>query len=73
GNGPTLVDTGVCGMMTAALTPPISVLTMGSGDSSGNLNYSVPVPSSASGRTVHFQALDFASCTLSNGVTRTVF
>lgn len=72
GNGPTLVDTGVCGMMTAALTPPISVLTLGTGDSSGNLNYSVPVPSSASGRTVHFQALDFASCTLSNGVTRTV-
>lgn len=72
GNGPTLVNTGSCGMMTANLTPPIEVLTMGIGDSAGTLTYSVTVPSSASGRTVHFQSLDFGSCTLSNGVTRTV-
>lgn len=72
GNGPVMVDAGPCGMIMANLTPPIEVLTMNTADSSGNLSYSVTVPSSASGRTVHFQSLDFGSCTLSNGVTRTV-
>ena len=72
GNGPALVNTGSCGLMSVDLTPPIGVLTMQVADANGDISLSATVPASVSGRTAHFQALDFGSCTLSNGVTQTI-
>lgn len=72
GNTPTLVNTGVCGPLVVNLVPPIQVLTTGAADASGAFSYSLMIPANASGVTVHFQALDFSSCSLSNGVTTTV-
>lgn len=72
GNTPTLVNAGACGVLMVDLAPPIQVLTTLPADMSGNLNFSVTIPANATGTTVHFQALDFGSCELSNGVTTTV-
>ncbi|MDA0667023.1 MAG: hypothetical protein O3A95_02985 [Planctomycetota bacterium] len=72
GNTPTLVNTGACGVLLVDLAPPIQVLTVLPADSNGDLNFPVTIPANASGVTVHFQALDFSSCELSNGVTTTV-
>lgn len=69
GNGPTFMNTGACGFMDVALTPPIGVLAILAADINGDIGYAVTVPAGASGLTAHFQALDFGSCTLSNGVT----
>ncbi len=72
GNGPALVDTGLCGMMTVDLSPPLRVLTLGSAGSDGSLSFTGAVPAGATGAVVHLQALDAGSCTISNGVTRVV-
>jgi hypothetical protein len=72
GNGPTLMNTGPCGMMLVDLTPPVSVLPFLVADINGDASISSIVPAGASGITLYFQALDFSSCTLSNAVTTVV-
>jgi hypothetical protein len=66
------VPAGSCGTLTVALSLPIRVLALGAANASGDFSVGGNVPGGLSGRTVHAQALDFATCTLSNGVTAPV-
>ncbi|MAW60759.1 MAG: hypothetical protein CMJ94_07985 [Planctomycetes bacterium] len=72
GPGPTSLNTGVCGTLSVDLSAPVKVLALGTNDANGDFSYSGNVPPSASGVRVWFQALDFASCTLSNGVATVI-
>lgn len=72
GGGPTTVPVGPCGLLTAELSPPFSVLPPQAADPGGFMTLLVNVPGGAVGRTVWFQGLDLASCTLTNGVMAVV-
>lgn len=72
GTGPTTVNAGPCGNISVDLSAPVQVLAVNSADSSGNFYYTGNVPPTASGATVHLQALDLSTCALSNVVSRTI-
>lgn len=63
GGGPYNTPFGV-----ASLTPPVTILTSMSADSTGHASLSVTVPASLQGRSVWFQALDRTATVFSNGV-----
>jgi hypothetical protein len=71
GPGPVTVNTGACGLMTVDLNFPINVLGFYTA-TGGNVDVSVNLPPGAVGRTVWLQALDVATCELSNGLAETV-
>jgi hypothetical protein len=71
GAGPTNAFTGPCGFMMVDLSAPIQVI--GTFSAIGTtLNMNLSIPAGASGLSVWMQALDFGSCTLSNGVALTI-
>ena len=71
GGGPTSVNAGSCGFLTVDMSLPFTVL--GTFTAVGTtVTVNQPIPGSASGVSVWFQALDFGSCALSNGVAATV-
>jgi len=72
GNQVTQINVGGCGLLDVSLQYPIQLVVSGSADSNGEFSYQAPIPPPATGRTIYFQALDFASCTLSNAVTTVV-
>ena len=47
---------------------PITTLVTGTNDPNGEFVFSASIPASAAGTAIWLQALDLASCTLSNGV-----
>ncbi|MHC4824635.1 MAG: hypothetical protein ACYTEP_11560 [Planctomycetota bacterium] len=72
GTGPTVINTAFCGPLTLDLSPPISALFVLTADAAGDLSITTTIPAGASGVTVHFQAVDVGSCSVSNGVSTTV-
>lgn len=72
GPGPSNINTGVCGVMAVDLSAPISVLALGVNDANGDFSFTGNVPPNAAGVRIWFQALDFSSCTLSNGVATVI-
>lgn len=72
GAGPTNLGTGVCGVLSVSLSAPITTLVIGNADGNGDFGFSGLVPPSASGTNIWFQALDVATCTLSNGVATVI-
>lgn len=66
GQGPTNLFAGPCGMISAELTAPVTVLATVFSDSLGNAPIPVNVPPRTQGITVYMQALDISTCTLSN-------
>lgn len=72
GPGPSSINTGVCGVMSVDLSLPVRTLILGANDGNGDFGYSATVPAGAAGVRIWFQALDFSSCTLSNGVATSI-
>ncbi len=52
----------------ALLTPPVSLVSSLSADSTGHASLAVTVPASMLGRTIWFQALDNTAVKFTNGV-----
>lgn len=72
GPGPTSINTGVCGFLSVDLSAPVNVLVLGANDGNGDFSFTGNVPPNATGTRIWFQALDFSSCTLSNGVATAI-
>ncbi len=72
GTGPTMIDTGSCGVVPFSLTTPIFVLALEQAKANGKLSVTGQVPPNAAGTVLYFHAFDFGSCTASNVVTATV-
>ncbi|MCP4092265.1 MAG: hypothetical protein GY747_02360 [Planctomycetes bacterium] len=69
GAGPTLLPAGPCGPILAELSAPVTIALLSAADASGTLTMSANIPAMAQGISVYWQALDLASCTLSNSGT----
>lgn len=72
GGGPVAMNTGICGVLSVSMQPPLMVVGVGPANGSGARNFLLNVPASATGRQIWSQGLDFASCMLTNGVTQVV-
>lgn len=72
GPGPTTLNAGPCGPITASLSAPITLLPQISANGAGTAVLPVNVPAAAVDVYVWIQALDIASCKLSNGATMRV-
>lgn len=72
GPGPTILNAGPCGPVTASLSAPITLLPMMSANGSGTAVLPINVPAAAVDVYIWIQALDIASCKLSNGATMRV-
>jgi len=72
GGGPASLPAGPCGTLTVALTPPVTVIGFVYADPGGTAALPAAIPAIAGGVTVWMQALDQASCTLTNGIAEVV-
>lgn len=66
GQGPTNLNAGACGLMTVDLAAPITVATIQNADAAGSITFNSNVPPGTLGMFVYLQALDLATCKLSN-------
>ncbi len=72
GPGPASLPVGPCGVMTIAIAAPVTLLPQKNADAAGTALLTTSIPAGISGLKVWIQALDLASCRLSNGATMTV-
>ncbi len=66
GQGPTNLATGICGIVSADLTAPITIATVQNADAAGTISFSANVPAGTVGMYVYLQAMDLGACKLSN-------
>ncbi len=72
GAGPSLVDTGVCGVQSADLSSPYQVLPLLSADATGTATLAQPIPPAASGLPVWLHAIDLAACAMTNSLSEII-
>ena len=72
GPGPSTISAPRCGTIALDLSTPFAEFPPVRSDARGRAAISTPVPARARGVTLWFQAVDAASCCVSNGVSATV-
>ena len=72
GGGPVTMPAGPCGLITLELSLPFDVLPPVLSDANGEASISGLVPVGATGRSLWIQALDAASCRVSNGAAEVI-
>jgi plastocyanin len=72
GAGPVSLNAGPCGLITASLSAPITLLPQVTADAAGTATLPASLPAGTAGMSVWVQALDISNCQLSNGASMTI-